>query len=52
VSVVTDEGPAHGQTVADWVGQTGNDNNARVMMALDPDRYYALLTERLGRFEH
>jgi len=50
VSVVTDAGSAHGQTIADWIGQTGNESNSRVMLALDADRYFALLIERLSRF--
>ena len=50
VSVVTDPGSVHGQTIADWWGQTGKEPNAQVMMSLDADRYYQLLTERLGRF--
>ena len=49
VSVVTSPGSTHGQTIADWFGQTGNTPNAKVMMSLDADRYFALLTERLGR---
>ncbi len=49
VSVVTDAGSTHGQTVADLVGQTGNEPNARIMMTLDSARFFELLTERLGR---
>ncbi len=50
VSVVTERGTTHGQTVADWYGQTGNEPNARIMMTLDADRYYELLIDRLSRF--
>ncbi|MCP3995957.1 MAG: nucleoside hydrolase [bacterium] len=49
VSVVTDAGDTHGQTVADWYGLTGREPNAQVMMSLDADRFFALLTERLSR---
>jgi purine nucleosidase len=49
VSVVTAAGAAHGQTVADWWEQTGHEVNARVMMSLNADRYFELLTERLAR---
>lgn len=49
VSVVTDRGAAHGQTVADWWGQTGNVINATVMMSLDSDRFFDLLADRMSR---
>ncbi len=49
VSVVTDAGPTHGQTVADWYGQTGREPNARVAMGLDAGRFFELVTERLAR---
>lgn len=49
VTVVTDSGPGHGQTIADWWGQTGAEPNARVMTSLDADRFFDLLTERLTR---
>ena len=48
VSVVTAEGSTHGQTVVDWHGQTGLEPNAKVMLGIDADRYYDLLTERLA----
>ncbi len=50
VSVVTDAGSTHGQTVADWHAQTGHEPNARVAMQLDADRFFALVTDRLSRF--
>ncbi len=50
VSVVLEAGAGHGMTVADWWGTTDNEPNAQVMMSLDADRYYELLTERLARF--
>lgn len=49
VSVVTDEGPAHGQTIADWWGQTDSLPNAQVMVRVDADRYFELLTTRFAR---
>ena len=49
VTAVTDRGAAHGQTIADWWGQTGNVMNATVMMSLDADRFFALLAERMAR---
>ena len=48
VSVVTAAGIAHGQTVVDWHGQTGDQPNAKVMLGIDADRYYELLTKRLA----
>lgn len=45
VSVVTDSGPSHGQTIADW---SDAPPNAQVMMALDADRFFDLLVARLG----
>jgi purine nucleosidase len=50
VSVVLEPGPGHGMTVADWWGSTGHEPNAQVMMSLDAERYFELLTERLARF--
>jgi purine nucleosidase len=49
VSVVTDHGSTHGQTIADWHGLAGHEPNAQVMTSLDVDRFFALLTERLAR---
>lgn len=39
-----------GHTVVDWQGRTGKDPNATVMTGIDSDGFFALLTERLGRF--
>ena len=50
VSVVTAAGDTHGQTVADWYRQTGREPNAQVAMALDADRFFALITGLLARF--
>ncbi|MCP4308985.1 MAG: nucleoside hydrolase [bacterium] len=50
VSVVVEAGAGHGMTIADWWDQGGSGHNATVMMSLDADRYYELLTERLARF--
>lgn len=49
VSVGLEAGSSHGMTVVDWWGQSGHEQNAQVMMSLDADRYFELLTERLGR---
>ena len=35
-------------TAADWWGTTGTAPNATVMLSLNADRYYGLLTERLA----
>jgi inosine-uridine nucleoside N-ribohydrolase len=48
--VVTDAGPTQGQTIADWWEQTGMEPNARVVTAVDADRFFDLLTERLARY--
>lgn len=48
VSVVLEPGPAHGMTVVDWWHRRGNEANAKVMMSLDADRFFELLTERLS----
>ena len=38
-----------GHTVADWWRKTDNPPNARVLTGLNAERFFALLTERLGR---
>lgn len=48
VSVILEPGAGHGMTVADWWGATGVEPNATVMLGLDADRFYELLTERLA----
>ncbi len=48
VSVVLEPGLGHGMTVADWWGIAGGEPNAQVMMSLDADRYFGLLTELLA----
>lgn len=48
VSVILEPGAGHGMTVADWWGTTGVEPNATVMLGLDADRFYELLTERLA----
>jgi purine nucleosidase len=48
VSVITDSGPAQGQTIADWSATTPN---AQVMVSIDTDGFFHLLTERLGRYQ-
>lgn len=49
VSVVLEPGAAHGMTVADWWGSTAEPANGKVALALDADRFYQLLTDRLSR---
>lgn len=50
VSVVTAVGETHGQTVADWYGQTDREPNAQIAMSVNADRFFALITELLARF--
>jgi purine nucleosidase len=38
-----------GMTVADWWGVTGRPANALFMGSVDADRFFALLTDRIGR---
>ena len=47
VTVVTDSGATHGQTIADWHREPPN---AQVAVSLDADRFYALLVDRLSRY--
>lgn len=39
-----------GQTVADWYDKTGKTHNADVMLGVDAQGFFDLLTERLGRY--
>lgn len=50
VDVECDSPLTLGHTVVDWQGRTGKTANATVMTAIDSDGFFALLTERLGRF--
>lgn len=50
VEIVTDSGPAQGQSVVDRWGVTQRDANAKVLTDIDADGFFALLTERLGRY--
>lgn len=50
VDVECDSPLTLGHTVVDWQGRPGNAANATVMTAIDGDGFFALLTERLGRF--
>jgi purine nucleosidase len=50
VDVECDSPLTLGHTVVDWQGRTGKAPNATVMTAIDSDGFFALLTERLGRF--
>jgi purine nucleosidase len=49
VEICTDEGPAFGQTIADWWGVTGNPANAEILTGLDVDGFFAWLGDTLGR---
>ncbi len=42
-------GPTLGMTVIDWWGVTDSPSNALVMNAIDADRFFDLLVERIGR---
>lgn len=50
VDVECASGLTLGHTVVDWRGQTGRAPNATVLTDIDSDGFFALLTERLGRF--
>ncbi len=43
------EGPAQGMTMVDWWGITGKGPNALVVNKIDPDAFFTLLMERIGR---
>ena len=49
VEVDTGGGPSSGRTNCDLWNLTGNAPNAEVVMNVDADGFYSLLTERLGR---
>lgn len=49
VGVALTPGPTLGMTVMDWWGVTDLPSNALVMSAIDADRYFDLLLERIGR---
>jgi purine nucleosidase len=49
VSVVLERGEAHGMTVVDWWEREGRKPNASVLVDVAADRFYSMLTERLGR---
>ena len=48
VHVSNDNGPAHGQTMADWRGQWGKEPNVNVCTKVDNERFLALYLERMG----
>ena len=50
VDVECDSSLTLGHTIVDWQGRTGKTANATIMTAIDSDGFFALLTERLGRF--
>lgn len=49
VVIETAPGPTMGMTLVDWWAVTGEEPNAMVMNEIDADRFFALLTERVGR---
>lgn len=50
VDIDTTEGPSAGRTVCDVWGVTGQPPNADVALTVNADGFFALLTERLGRY--
>jgi purine nucleosidase len=50
VAVEHDSELSMGATVIDWWDATDRPKNARVMRDIDADGYFALVTERLGRY--
>lgn len=51
VEICTQEGPAFGQTIADWWGQTTKPANATIMVDVDADGFFDLLGDLLARLE-
>ena len=51
VAVETESPVTIGETVVDWWGVSGQAANCRVVTEIDADGFYALLTERLGRYD-
>jgi purine nucleosidase len=49
VTIDTTDGPSRGRTIVDWWGR-GAAANALVLDRIDADGFFALLTERLGRY--
>ena len=49
VEIETRSELTRGMTVVDWWGLTDGDPNCLVMREIDDDRYFELLTERIGR---
>ncbi|GHD15677.1 nucleoside hydrolase [Tianweitania populi] len=49
VEIETRSELTYGMTVVDWWGVTDRKKNATVMREIDPDGFYKLLVERLGR---
>ena len=49
VVIETAPGPTMGMTLVDWWDTTGKQPNTTVMNEIDADRFFALLTERVGR---
>jgi len=50
VEICCDEGPAFGQTIADWWSVTGNAPNADVLVGVDADAFFARLGDLLGGY--
>ena len=50
VEIEVDSALTRGMTVADWWGVTGRAANAMFIRDVDADGFFALLTERIGRF--
>ena len=49
VEICIDEGPAFGQTIADWWGVTGQAENAEILTGLDVDGFFGWLGGTLAR---
>lgn len=50
VEICIDEGPAFGQTIADWWGVTGQAANAEILTGLDADGFFDWLGDALARY--
>lgn len=50
VEICTDEGPAFGQTIADWWGVTGQVANAEILTGLDVEGFFGWLGGALARY--
>lgn len=50
VEICCDEGPAFGQTIADWWSVTGREPNADILVGVDADAFFARLGDLLGSY--